>query len=128
MGRNAMKIAASGSFFAAALLASVAFADSPAPPKGYLIAEITVTNPAAYEDYRKVVTPMVTRFGGTYLVRGGAAVAKEGAPPAGRVVVTEFASLAAAERFYHSPDYQAILPLRQRAATSRVFLVEGYGG
>ena len=37
----------------------------------YLIAEIDVVDPAAYEEYRKQVLAVVTKFGGKFLVRGG---------------------------------------------------------
>jgi uncharacterized protein (DUF1330 family) len=36
-----------------------------------------------------------------------------------------FDSLEAARNWYHSEDYQAALPLRNAAAQSRVFIVEG---
>jgi uncharacterized protein (DUF1330 family) len=96
-----------------------------AAPKGYVIAEITVTDPEAYKQYAASVPPIAAKFGGKYLVRGGQTVAVEGERPSGRIVVIEFDSLAAARSFEDSPDYQAITPLRQKAARSRVFLVEG---
>lgn len=96
-----------------------------ATPKGYVIAEITVTDPVAYKQYADTVLPIVTHFGGTYVVRGGKTVAVEGEQPSGRIVVIEFKSLAAASAFENSPEYQAVLPLRHRSAQSRVFLVEG---
>ncbi len=68
---------------------------------------------------------MIAAHGGRFLVRGGAVEAREGAPPAGRVVVIEFPDMEAARRFYDSPGYQAILPLRQAASQGRLFLVEG---
>jgi len=94
-------------------------------PKGYVIAEITVTDPEAYKQYAATVAPMVAKFGGKYMVRGGQTVAVEGDAPAGRIVVIEFDSLAAAQAFEGSAEYQAIAALRHRAARSRVFLVEG---
>src|SRR5579863_9082801 len=94
-------------------------------PKGYVISEITVTDPEAYKQYAAAVPPIVAKFGGTYLVRGGQTLAVEGEPPRGRIVVIEFDSLAAARSFEDSPDYQAITPLRHKAASSRVFLAEG---
>src|SRR5580658_8539808 len=69
--------------------------------------------------------PIAAKFGGKYLVRGGQTLAVEGEPPRGRIVVIEFDSLAAARSFEDSPDYQAITPLRHKAASSRVYLVEG---
>jgi len=98
---------------------------APAAPKGYLIAEITVTDAQAYTQYAAAVPAIAARFSGRYLVRAGQSVAIEGAAPAGRIVVIEFDSLAAAKAFEDSAEYQAIAPLRRKAAQSRVFLVEG---
>ena len=120
-----------GSIAAVAAVAVVAAAGvtllraaTPAP-KGYVIAEITVTDAEAYKQYAGAVGPVVAKFAGRYLVRGGQSVAAEGDPPAGRIVVIEFESLAAARAFEDSPDYQAVAPLRRKAASSRIFLVEG---
>ena len=93
--------------------------------KGYVIAEITVLDAEAYKAYAAATGPLVTKFGGTYLVRGGQTEAVEGDKPNGRVVVIEFASLAAARVFEDSPEYRAVAPLRQKSASSRIFLVEG---
>ena len=94
-------------------------------PKGYVIAEITVTDSEVYKSYAAAVGPLVARFGGKYVVRGGQIIAVEGYPPIGRFVVIEFDSLAAARSFEDSPEYQAIAPLRRKSTRSRVFLVEG---
>lgn len=94
-------------------------------PKGYVIAEITVTDAEAYKQYVAAVAPVVAKFGGRYIVRGGQTVAAEGDAPAGRIVVIEFDSLAAAQSFEDSAEYQAVAALRHKAARSRVFLVEG---
>ncbi len=94
-------------------------------PKAYVVAEINVTDPEAYKSYVAAVAPVVARFGGKYLVRGGQTISIVGAPPSGRVVVIEFDSLAAARTFEDSADYAAVSPIRHKAAQSRVFLVEG---
>ena len=94
-------------------------------PKGYTIAEIAVNDAVAYRDYVAAVTPLIAKHGGVYLVRAGKVVAKEGATPLGRMVVIEFPSYTAAETFYDSAEYQAIITLRTKVATSRILLVEG---
>jgi uncharacterized protein (DUF1330 family) len=38
---------------------------------GYLIANIEVTDPAKFEEYRQKVAPLIAQFGGRYLIRGG---------------------------------------------------------
>jgi uncharacterized protein (DUF1330 family) len=90
----------------------------------YLIAEIEVTDPALYERYKPLAAAAIVAAGGRYLVRGGETIAMEGAP-AGRLVVLEFPDLATARAFYDGPGYAEARAIRERAATSRVFITEG---
>ena len=90
----------------------------------YVIAEIDIRDPELYRDYVKLTPASITRHGGRFLARGGATESLEGAP-AKRVVVLEFANRAAAERWYHSPDYSEARAIREKAAVSRLFIVEG---
>ena len=92
----------------------------------YIIAEVEVRDPETYATYRTQTPGVIARYGGRFIVRGGAAESLEGEGQPARLVVLEFPDLAAARRFYNSPEYQAIIGLRQQAATSRLILVEGY--
>lgn len=92
---------------------------------GYVVAEVEVTDPATYEEYRKLVPATVARYGGKFLVRGGAVEPKEGGWQPKRLVVLEFASLEQARSWYHSPEYAPALALRLKAARSKVLLVDG---
>jgi uncharacterized protein (DUF1330 family) len=92
---------------------------------GYVVAEVEVTDPATYEEYRKRVPAIVAQYGGKYLVRGGAVERKEGNWEPKRLVVLEFPSLEQARKWYHSPEYAPVLALRVKAARSKVLLVEG---
>lgn len=89
----------------------------------YLVAEIDVTDATAYEPYKKMAGESIQRHGGKFLARGGRAVALEGEKPK-RIVVIEFPSVDAAEKFYHSPDYQAAVKVRQKASKGRLYIVE----
>ena len=91
----------------------------------YFVAEIEITNPAAYEPYRAGVPATIAQYGGRYLTRGAATELLEGGPEPKRIVILEFADTAAAERWYNSPEYQKILPLRLANSTGRAFIVEG---
>lgn len=93
---------------------------------GYLIAEVEVTDPDTYWTYRSQTPPIVAQYGGRFIVRGGDPLILEGGGSATRWVVIEFADVDAAKRFYESPEYQAIIGFRHRAATSRVILIEGH--
>jgi uncharacterized protein (DUF1330 family) len=100
-------------------------ADKPKPPKGYLVAEIEVTDMEAYKGYAAKAGPVIAACGGTYLARGGAVESLEGAAPAPRFVIVEFVSLKRARNCYRSKAYQAIAPIRQKASKSRFWLTEG---
>ena len=105
--------------------ASAPVPEAAATPKGYVFVEINVTNPEAYEGYKAAVAPMVAAAGGRYLVRGGKTEAREGAPPAGRVVILEYPSFEAAKAFLESPEYMAIIRLRTDNTVSRLMIIEG---
>ncbi len=96
--------------------------------KGYLIANIDIRDPHAFEEYRQKVSPLITRFGGRYLVRGGKLRNLEGELNLKRLVVLEFPSLENAQRFYDSPEYKPLLDLRTASTVSDVAIVEGYAG
>ena len=91
----------------------------------YFVAELEITNPAAMEPYRAEVPATIAQYGGRFLTRGGATQLVEGAPEPKRVVILEFPDTAAVKRWYDSPEYQKILPLRLANSTGRAFIVEG---
>ena len=91
----------------------------------YLIADIQVTDPAGYDQYRPLAGASVARFGGRFVVRGGTVDLLEGGPEPERIVVIEFPDADTARRWYRSEEYQAALKIRQSASRGRVFLVEG---
>ena len=91
----------------------------------YLIAEVDVTNPTAYEEYKKLAPAAIARHGGRYLVRGGASETLEGPAMTQRMVILQFESMEQARSFYHSPEYSAAREKRKDAATARFVIVEG---
>ena len=91
----------------------------------YFIVDIDVTDPTAFEEYRKAVPATVEKYGGKFLVRGGRMEVVEGSWRPKRVVVTEFPSLEQAKRWYDSEEYRALKALRLRISKGNVILVEG---
>ena len=89
----------------------------------YIVAEIEGSDTACYEPYKKMAGESIERHGGKFLTRGGRTVALEGEKP-NRIVVIEFPSVEAAEKFYRSPDYQAAVKVRQKASKGRLYIVE----
>ena len=91
----------------------------------YVIAEIDITDPAAYEDYRRQVPDVIARYGGKYIVRGGKVEALEGGWSPKRIAVVEFPSMEQALKFYRSPEYAPLLRIRQKASRGKLIIVEG---
>jgi uncharacterized protein (DUF1330 family) len=94
-------------------------------PKGYIIAELTVSDMEGYQEYRQKVPAVIAAYGGRYLVRAGDSKVLEGDGPSGRMVVLEFDSPERALEWYNSPEYQAILPIRLRNASGRAIWAAG---
>ena len=94
--------------------------------KGYLIANATVSDAAAYEGYKQLAQTAIAQSGGRYLVRGGALDVLEGLwAGAPRVVIVEFDTVAQARKFYDSPEYRAAREARAGAADMSLLVVEG---
>ncbi|HEY5290976.1 MAG TPA: DUF1330 domain-containing protein [Burkholderiales bacterium] len=91
----------------------------------YLVVDIDVTNPAQFEEYKKLAPAAIAKYGGRYLIRGGAYEAIEGDWKPQRLTVVEFESMEKAKAFYHSPEYQTAIKARTGAAKFKALLVQG---
>ncbi len=91
----------------------------------YVIAYLEVTDPEAFQAYRKVALPTFAPYGGKAIVVDGQFEVLEGMVQPRSIVVVEFESLEQARRWYASPEYARSIPLRQRAANASVILVAG---
>ena len=69
----------------------------------YVIADIEVTDPAGYEEYRRLAPPTITAFGGRYLARGGTTETLEGDWSPRRCVILEFPSMENFRAWWASP-------------------------
>ena len=92
---------------------------------GYMIGNITVTDPDTFAEYGKQVPETVAAFGGTYVVRGGAAEKIEGDYNPVRIVVLQFESVEKAKEWYNSEMYAPLKEMRLRASTGDLYFVEG---
>jgi uncharacterized protein (DUF1330 family) len=90
----------------------------------YVIAEVEITDPAGFQDYVAKAVPTLAEYNARLIVRSKAR-SKEGTAPVGEIVIVAFGSVEDAERWYASPSYSAAIPLRQRSANTRLFIVEG---
>lgn len=94
-------------------------------PSAYVIANVKVTNPEQYEEYKKLSTIAMKAHGAEICVRGGKAEVLEGDWQPDRLVVLKFPSIEKAMAFYDTAEYQAAKNARQGAAVMRMIAVEG---
>jgi uncharacterized protein (DUF1330 family) len=91
----------------------------------YVIGEIEVTDPKAYEEYRRQVDAVNAKYGGRFLARGGKVEILEGGGSPKRMVVLEFPSMEQLLKWYRSPEYAPLSRLRQKASKGRLVALEG---
>jgi uncharacterized protein (DUF1330 family) len=91
----------------------------------YIIANVTVTDPQQYEEYKKWSSAAMQAHGAEVCVRGGKVEVIEGDWQPDRLVLLKFPSVEAARSFDASPEYGKARAARQGAAIMRMVLVEG---
>jgi uncharacterized protein (DUF1330 family) len=92
----------------------------------YVVVDTKIKDDGEMEHYKQRAKPLVEKFGGQYLARGGRLAVKETklwSPT--RIVLLRFDSVKQAEDFYESAEYQALLPVSHKAADRTFLIVEG---
>jgi len=92
----------------------------------YLVVDTQLTRPELYEEYKLRAKPLVEKYGGEYLARGGSLSVKENQlwSPS-RIVLVRFPSVEQAEAFYASAEYQEALAISRQSADRTLVIVEG---
>ena len=92
----------------------------------YAFVELIVHDREKMKEYISKVPATVARHNGKYLTRGGAVEALEGQiGPYPSKVIVEFPDMATAKAWYHSAEYQRLLPNRLAHADGNFLLIEG---
>ena len=91
----------------------------------YVISEVQIRNPELFAQYRALAQPTIGRYGGRYLVRGGAVEAVEGEWAPKQLIIVEFPSMEKAKEWYRSPEYTEALKVREHALDRKMIFVEG---
>ena len=91
----------------------------------YVIANVDVTNPEQYEEYKKLSTIAMKVHGAELCVRGGKVEVLEGDWSPTRVVILKFPSFEHAKAYHDSVEYRAARKAREGAAVMRMIVVEG---
>ena len=93
-------------------------------PKGYLVANIRVTDQDKFQEFSGMAGPAIKKYGGKVLARGPVADRLEG-DVSGIVMMVEFESKQAADIFYHSEEYQAAKAIREKSSDTDLMIAEG---
>jgi uncharacterized protein (DUF1330 family) len=91
----------------------------------YVVSEVEMIDPVAFDRYQTLAADSIAAFGGRYHVRGGAAETVEGGPPPKAIIIVEFPSMAQVRKWYSSPEYAEALKVRRIARDRRLIFVEG---
>ena len=91
----------------------------------YMIVNVDMQDPAAYEEYKSKAPAIVRKHGGEYLARGGKFVVLEGDWEPSRIAMLRFPDIASAQALYDDPEYQPLKALRQRVSKMDIVVVEG---
>jgi Uncharacterized conserved protein len=92
----------------------------------YVISEITaIVDPALMEEYRSLAQRAITKYGGSYIVRGGAIEKIEGESAPHAIVIVEFPTMERAREWYRSAEYAKALAICPKALHRKLLLAEG---
>lgn len=91
----------------------------------YIVADIDITDPQAYEQYKPLASAAIEKYGAKPLVRGGDVETAEGDWKPKRFVILEFPSMEQLRKFYDSPEYVKARAIRQQASKSNLIFVKG---
>ena len=94
----------------------------------YALAQLTdVTMGPDIVAYLGAIDATLEPFGGTFVLHGGGNRQALEGDIAGDIIMIAFPHRKAAEDWYASPAYQAILPLRTMNSTGNAILIDGVG-
>lgn len=101
-----------------------------------IILDITVHDTSMYEQYRKNVEPVISKYGGKYLVRSGGmafdtdpgrkVIPVEGGWNPDRLIIVQWDSMEQLQKFATSAEYLAVADLRNRSASTKSIIVKEY--
>jgi uncharacterized protein (DUF1330 family) len=96
-----------------------------AKPPAYLLAEVQVTDPDTWKQYLAALPSTMAPYKTRTLARANPVALGNSTPPAGNLVIIAFNNMEDVKAFWNSPEYQAIIPLREKSAKTRAYAVEG---
>jgi uncharacterized protein (DUF1330 family) len=91
----------------------------------YVVVELTISDRAEYARYEAGFMPIWQKYRGELLAVEEQPSVLEGEWPHTRTVLLRFPDAAEAERWYRSPEYQALAQHRWNASRANIALLNG---
>ena len=90
----------------------------------HVIIDIKVLNKNMYSEYIKKVPPIIKKFGGRYLARGGKITTISGTWHPERVILLEFDNAEQVNNWLTSREYTEVATLRENSTVTNAILIE----
>ena len=94
-------------------------------PAAYLVSTSEVKDQELMQDYAEKAGPTIEPYGAELLAATTEVAHMDGSWKPSRVVLFRFPSMERARAWYNSPEYQAIVDMRLKAAESSLIFIEG---
>ena len=92
----------------------------------FIIVDTNVSDPEAYEEYKKLAKPIAEKHGGNYRVRGGTLdIIETDLWTPTRIVIIEFPDMKSARAFVDDEEYAPVQKIRHANAECTLFIVDG---
>ena len=90
----------------------------------YLIANIKILNNKMYQDYIKLVEPIVKKYKGKYILRSEKVINSNSKFKPDKIVIIKFPNIDLYELCFSSKEYKNIVNLRLESTVSESFVVK----
>jgi uncharacterized protein (DUF1330 family) len=91
---------------------------------GYLVAFVKLKDATRLQEYSSAAAPTIAAAGGSIVTRAKFKVTLAGDFSADSCLIVKFPTAAAAQDWYQSPAYQALIPLRDQVLQPTFILLE----
>ena len=82
-----------------------------------MISQVRITDPEAFQEYFAETQKVAANFNTEVLFRGKMTGALNGEPqPHQMIVIVKFPDMATIEAWHRSPEYQTLIPLREKGS------------
>ena len=92
----------------------------------YMLIEIQVKDNELYSQYVDQVSSVIEKYGGKYIVRGGAVRSLSANWQPERIILIRFDRIEQWNECFGSQEYLALAPLRGNSADSKAVILEEY--